>query len=113
MNESEIDSFFFHFNVEEIADKKVCVFNLKQILRNLCANFRENGNQKIVVEFRCDHSFHLRIISYAKLLQKTDTSLEEGKGLRSIRQLLRKSNGFFYFDALEDCVVQELVLPAI
>ena len=68
--------------------------------------------QKIVVEFRCDHSFHLRITSYGKYLQKRDRVVE-GKGLRSIRQMLRKSNGIFYFDILEDCVVQELVFPAL
>tara|TARA_B100000925_G_scaffold291706_1_gene280889 strand:- start:4197 stop:4847 length:651 start_codon:yes stop_codon:yes gene_type:complete len=101
------------FKVDELGHRKICVYNLKQILRNLCANFRENGNQKIAVELRCDHSFHLRIISYSEFPKKIDGNPVEGKGLRSIRQMLKKSNGFFYFDILEDCVVQELIFPTL
>ena len=103
----------FEFHIQPLGHKEISVCNLKQILRNLCANFRENGNQKIVIEFSCDDSFHLRIISYSSSREENDRVCGEGTGIRSIRKMLRHSNGFFYFDILEDCVVQELVLPAI
>ena len=101
----------FDFFVEEIAEKKVRVCNLKQIFRNLCANLRENGNQAIRVEFKCGCSFHVRILSHRGTLSEADHFNGEGKGIRSIRKLLKHSNGVFYFDILDDCVVQEIVLP--
>lgn len=101
----------FDFFVEDIAEKKVRVCNLKQIFRNLCANLRENGNQEIRVEFKCDSSFHVRILSRRETLSETDHFNGEGKGIKSIRTLLKHSNGIFYFDILDDCVVQEIILP--
>mgnify|MGYP005654362445 CR=1 FL=1 len=100
----QLFEFKFHF----LNSSEIKVVNLKQVLRNLAHNLRENQNTHILIEFSCRKHFKLKISS---MYSDENCSTASGLGLQSIHQNLSDIGGRFELSKKMNKLVQELIFP--
>ena len=98
----------FEFRFHCLNSSEIKVVNLKQVLRNLALNLRENQNTDILIEFSCKKHFKLKISS---IYSEDHCSTASGFGLQSIHQNMSDIGGHFELSNKKNKLVQELIFP--